>query len=108
MTCTVGQDGTQHFAVFVAHLLCHMPNNRLVHFFNVDSKMKKKTKFDFFYLNWMGCVATCVLCVDLPVEVGSSGVFIGQLQPGVRHHLVDIWTFVGVRFKKFLQQAKSP
>lgn len=43
--------------------------------------------------------------VHLPVQVGSSCVLVGQLEPRIRHHLVNIGTLVGIRLKKLLQET---
>lgn len=43
--------------------------------------------------------------VCLPVEVRCPRVLVGQLQPGIGHHLMDVGTFVGIRLKKLLQKT---
>lgn len=45
------------------------------------------------------------MCASLPVEVRCPCVLVGQLQPGISHHLVDIGTLVGIWLKKLLQKT---
>lgn len=71
MAGTVGEDSTQHFTVLVPHLLRHMKQDGLVDFFDVNS-----------------------------VAVGCPCVSVGQLQPGISHHLMYIWASVRVWLKK--------
>ena len=47
----------------------------------------------------------CVLGGGLPVEVRGSCVLVGQLQPWIGHHLMDIGTLVGIRLEKLLQKT---
>lgn len=106
VTGAVGEDGAENLAVLVVHLLRHVHQHCLVDFLDVDPEQKKGevNAFHNFQKLSSNLQRRTYWSTDfhLPVEVRSACVLVRQLEPGIRHHLVNIGTFVGIRLEKLL------
>lgn len=112
MAGAVGEDGAENLTVLVAHLLRHVHQHCLVDFLDVDPERSKgqvnafqgfpKKKKTSSNLGRRTCRSTDL---HLPVEVRSACVPVRQLEPRIRHHLVNIGTLVGIWLEKLLQET---